>query len=227
MTGVGLQGAHVHGICFHGIGTPDRTLEPGEDRYWVAIDEFLAMLDAIAAAPGVRISFDDGNASDIEIALGGLRERDLSASFFVLAGRLGSRGSLDADGLRELVQNGMTVGTHGMDHRPWRRLSASDSDRELVQARATIADVVGRPVDEAAVPFGAYDRRLLAELRRLGYATVHTSDGSVAQSNAWLQPRLSVAATDTAETLGMRLLVPPSRFQLAQAAVKGRLKRLR
>ena len=121
----------------------------------------------------------------------------------------------------------MTVGTHGMDHRPWRRLSASDSDRELVQARATIADVVGRPVDEAAVPFGAYDRRLLAELRRLGYATVHTSDGSVAQSNAWLQPRLSVAATDTAETLGMRLLVPPSRFQLAQAAVKGRLKRLR
>ena len=87
MTGVGLQGAHVHGICFHGIGTPERTLEPGEDRYWVAIDEFLAMLDAIAAAPGVRISFDDGNASDIEIALGGLRERDLSASFFVLAGR--------------------------------------------------------------------------------------------------------------------------------------------
>ena len=122
----------------------------------------------------------------------------------------------------------MTVGTHGMDHRPWRRLSASDSDRELVQARAgRIADVVGRPVDEAAVPFGAYYRRLLAELRRLGYATVHTSDGSVAQSNAWLQPRLSVAATDTAETLGMRRPAPPSRFQLAQAAVKGRLKRLR
>ena len=77
MTGVGLQGAHVHDR-FHGIGTPQRTLEPGEDRYWVAIDEFLAMLDAIAAAPGVRISFDDGNASDIEIALGGLRERDPS-----------------------------------------------------------------------------------------------------------------------------------------------------
>ena len=121
----------------------------------------------------------------------------------------------------------MTVGTHGMDHRPWRRLSASDSDRELVQARATIADVVGRPVDEAAVPFGAYDRRLLAELRRLGYATVHTSDGSVAQSNAWLQPRLSVVSTDTPDSLKQQLLETPSRGKLAWLAAKGRMKRLR
>jgi peptidoglycan/xylan/chitin deacetylase (PgdA/CDA1 family) len=223
----GVQGARVHGICFHGIGTPRRTLGPGEDRYWVAVDTFHAMLDVIAATQGTRISFDDGNASDLEIALGALRERDLSASFFVLAGRLGSRGSLDADGLRELVRSGMTVGTHGMDHRSWRRLSTLVRERELVEARATIADAVGRQVDEAALPFGAYDRRLLAELRRLGYVRVHTSDGNVAQSSAWLQPRVSVTVTDTAETLRTELLASPSRFQRVHAAVKGRLKRLR
>jgi peptidoglycan/xylan/chitin deacetylase (PgdA/CDA1 family) len=223
----GAQDAHVHGICFHGIGTPRRELEPGEGRYWVAVDAFHAMLDVIAATPGVRITFDDGNASDLEIALDGLRQRGLSASFFVLAGRLGSRGSLDADGLRQLVRGGMTVGTHGMDHRRWPGLSLHDRERELVEARATIADVVGMPVNEAAVPFGAYDRRLLAELRRLGYAKVHTSDGTIAQSDAWLQPRVSVTATDTAETVRMGLLAPPSRFRRVQAAVKGRLKSLR
>ena len=226
MTDGGVR-AYVHGICFHGIGTPRRTLEPGEDRYWVAAGEFHAMLEVIAATPGVRISFDDGNASDLEIGLAGLRERNLSASFFVLAGRLGSRGSLDPDGLRELIRNGMTVGTHGMHHRPWRRLSAHDRERELVEARATIADTVGHPVDEAAVPFGAYDRRLLADLRRLGYVRVHTSDGTVARPNVWLQPRVSVVATDTAETLRTRLLAQPSPLQLAHAAVKGRIKRLR
>jgi peptidoglycan/xylan/chitin deacetylase (PgdA/CDA1 family) len=222
----GTRGGHVHGICFHGIGTPRRTLEPGEDRYWIAVDDFHAMLDVIAVTSGVRISFDDGNASDLEIGLDGLRERDLSASFFVLAGRLGSSGSLDADGLRELVRSGMTVGNHGMDHRPWRRLSAPDRERELVEARATIADVVGHAVDEAAVPFGAYDRRLLGDLRRLGYAKVHTSDGGVAQATAWLQPRVSVTATDTAETLRTHLFALP-RLQLVAAEVKGRLKRLR
>ena len=50
----------------------------------------------------MRISFDDGNASDLDIALGALLERGLVGSFFVVAGRIGSRGSLDSDGLREL-----------------------------------------------------------------------------------------------------------------------------
>ena len=109
----------VHGICFHGIGTPGREIEPGEARYWIAADAFLGMLDVLAACPAVRISFDDGNASDVEVALEALRKRRLTASFFVLAGRLGSAGSLDAEALRELDRAGMTVGTHGMDHRPW------------------------------------------------------------------------------------------------------------
>ena len=121
----------------------------------------------------------------------------------------------------------MTVGTHGMDHVSWRGLSAHGVERELVEARATIADVVGRSVDEAAVPFGEYDRSLLAQLRRLGYARVHTSDGSVARTDAWLQPRVSVTGSDTAETLRTELLATPSRLQLIRAAVKGRAKRLR
>jgi peptidoglycan/xylan/chitin deacetylase (PgdA/CDA1 family) len=225
--GVAAPATYVRRVCFHGLGTPPRALEPGEDRYWVAVNVFRAMLDVIAAIPEVSISFDDGNASDAEIALGALRERGLSASFFVLAGRLGSSGSLDADGLRELVRSGMTVGNHGMDHRSWRRLSARDRDRELVDARAAIAATIGREVDEAAVPFGAYDRRLLSELRRLGYATVYTSDGVVARSGEWLQPRLSVVATDTAETLRGALLARPSRLERAQASVKRCLKRMR
>ena len=75
VTGGRLQRTHVHGICFHGIGTPRRALEPGEDRYWIEIDQFHAMLDVIAATPDVGISFDDGNASDLDIGLAGLRER--------------------------------------------------------------------------------------------------------------------------------------------------------
>ena len=64
-----MTGSVVHGICFHGIGTPRRPLEPGEERYWITADAFHAILDAIAEAPGIRISFDDGNASDLDIGL--------------------------------------------------------------------------------------------------------------------------------------------------------------
>ena len=113
-------------ICFHGIGTPRRELEPGESAYWVDTDRCLRILDEIATWPSVRISFDDANASDVQIGLPALIERSLDAQFFVLAGRLGAPGSLDVDDVRELVHHGMVIGTHGMSHRPWRGMNSAD-----------------------------------------------------------------------------------------------------
>ena len=78
---------HVLNILFHGVGKPARELEPGEDVYWVTEDRFRSILDEISGWPEVRISFDDSNSSDLEIALPALIERGLTADFFVLAGR--------------------------------------------------------------------------------------------------------------------------------------------
>ncbi len=217
----------VRGICFHGIGRPRRPLEANEGRYWITVDSFIGILDSVARRPDVRITFDDGNSSDVEIALGALLDRGLVASFFVVAGRIGMQGSLDADGVRELSRQGMTVGTHGMDHRSWRGLTPHDRRRELIEARERIAATVGRPVDEAALPMGQYDRRLLGDLRRLGYVAVHTSERVPAVDGAWLQPRFSVHADDTVLSIGRRALSDPPRARRVWLDAKNRLKRLR
>jgi peptidoglycan/xylan/chitin deacetylase (PgdA/CDA1 family) len=217
----------VHGVCFHGVGTPGASVESDERRYWVTEQAFHRILDELAGTPNVEISFDDGNASDVEIGLDALRDRGLVATFFVVAGRLGQPGYLDPDGVRELSRGGMNIGNHGMDHRPWRRLSDTDRQRELVEARAALAEVVGAPVDGAAVPMGEYDRRLLSELRRLGYAAVYTSDRRPATDGAWLRPRFSVRADDTAESVRSTALAVPSPMSRASLAVKGWVKTLR
>lgn len=217
----------VHNLCFHGIGPPRRAMEPGEERYWVTTDDFHGILDEVAALPSVRISFDDGNSSDVDIALAALHERGLSATFFVLAGRLGTVGSLDAEEVRELNAHGMGVGTHGWAHRPWRHLTPADRHRELVEARERIAEVLGAPVDEAALPLGEYDRSLLSELRRLGYAAVYTSDRRPATDGAWLQPRFSVLAGESPRAFLDRALADPTLTRRAGDAVKGLVKRLR
>src|SRR6185437_10254670 len=170
---------------------PGRPLEPGEDRYWITSDEFHRILDEIGSWPGIRISFDDGNASDIEIGLPALVERGLTATFFVLAGRFGAGGSLGESDVMELNRRRMTIGTHGMDHISWRRMPHDVRDRELVEARQRIADVSGVDVGEAALPLGQYDRKLLTDLKRLGYRSVHTSDRRAARAGRWLQPRFS------------------------------------
>jgi peptidoglycan/xylan/chitin deacetylase (PgdA/CDA1 family) len=214
-------------ICFHGIGTPGRELEPGEDAYWIAAGTYRAILDEIAGWPAVRISFDDGNDSDIRIGLPELAERGLTATFFPLAGRLGAAGSLSAEAVSELARSGMSIGTHGMAHRSWRGMDQPTSESELVEARALLAAAAGSPVTEAACPMGRYDRRLLTSLRRLGYQRVYTSDRRVARSGSWLQPRFSVRRDDTVESLRASVLTRPSAARQAKLEAVGVIKRLR
>lgn len=214
-------------VCFHGVGEPRRELEPGEERYWIGADEFRRVLDVLAEHPEVRISFDDGNWSDIEHGLPALLERGLVATFFVLAGRLGVPGSLDEDAVRHLAGQGMRIGSHGMDHASWRRMDTLTATRELVEARDRLVATVGAPVTEAACPRGQYDRRALQQLRRAGYDAVHTSDRARASAGAWLQPRFSVLNDDTAATIERDVLAPPRAGRRLERSAALLVKRLR
>lgn len=218
---------HRVNVCFHGIGTPDRTLEPGEDRYWISGDFFAEILDYATGSPRIELSFDDGNASDVEVALAALRDRALRAEFFPIADRIGAKGSVDRGGLRALVGAGMTVGSHGMRHVPWRGLDDAALDEELVQARDVIAAETGVPVTTAACPLGSYDRRVLRRLRQLGYSTVFTSDRSHTHSGAWLQPRYSVQAGDSIEDVRAIAEEPHSFADRAVSRAKITVKRWR
>lgn len=214
-------------VCFHGIGRPGRALEPDEEFYWVGVDQFVAILDELATWPDVRLSFDDGNASDVEIALPALAERGLRADFFPLAGRLGEPGSVDADGVRALRSLDMGIGTHGMRHRSWRGMDARTRHEELVEARERLAAAAGYGVDTASCPLGGYERRLLGDLRRLGYRRVFTSDRRPAREKAWLQPRFSVRRDDTPETLRTALLSRPGVRRRVRSGAVALLKRWR
>ncbi|WP_375422890.1 polysaccharide deacetylase family protein [uncultured Friedmanniella sp.] len=188
-------------LCFHGIGRPQRVLEPGEDRYWISRDMYTRVIAEFASRLDVDFSFDDGNASDVEIGLEELLRHSRVARFFVLAGRLDQPGSLSSNQLQVLVAAGMTVGSHGMDHVPWRGLDELQQHRELVEARERLMEAAGAEVDQAALPLGRYDRRTLGQLRRLGYGRVYSSDRQPSSESGWLQPRFSVRAEDTLDSV--------------------------
>ncbi len=185
-------------LTFHGIGEPERQLEPGEDAVWLAAEAFDAVLDSVAGREDVRITFDDGNASDLEHALPALRARGLSATFFIVAGRVGEPSFLDADGVRALAAAGMAIGCHGMEHRPWRGLGEAALREELVEAKVRLEAILDEPITEAACPFGSYNRRALRALREAGYRRVYTSDGGTAHPDDWIQARNTVGPDNSA-----------------------------
>lgn len=188
-------------LCFHGIGECRREREPGEAHYWVGEDVFLGILDGVRDEPRVRLSFDDGNRSDADIAAPALTERGLTATFFALAGRLDDPASLTAHDLRELRAAGMTIGSHGWSHVPWRGLDDADARRELVDARTALQEASGAAIDEAALPLGRYDRGMLRRAKHAGYRRIYTSDRFPARAGSWLQARYSVTADDTVDAV--------------------------
>jgi len=181
-------------INFHGIGQPARPLEAGEERYWISVDAFERILDYIVDQDGetranISITFDDGNISDFLIALPRLLNRKLTARFFIVAGRLELPNFLSSSEATELRRAGMTVGAHGFAHLDWRRASDDELEREIRGARDMIAEAVHEPIDEVAIPYGSYDRRVLRWLKRAGYKAIYTSDGGACLPHFRLKPR--------------------------------------
>jgi len=217
----------VVNLIVHGIGRPDRDLEPGEGRTWVTVEQFERVLDAVFARPDVRITFDDGNASDVDIALPRLVERGLTAEFFVCAGLFGQPGRIDTDGVRALLAAGMSVGSHGWAHRDWRRLTSTEADEEITRAPQVIEEVTGEPVRRVAIPFGSYDRHVLRRLRASQVSRVYTSDGGWARGDAWLQPRNSLRHDLDAAWIAKTLSSGPPLPERARKAAARTVKRWR
>ena len=187
--------APVVGLIFHGVGMPRRGLEPGEAPYWLSEATFLSVLDQIAALPNpdrIRLSFDDGNLSDYDVALQALLERGLRADFFVLTGRLNQPGSLTEGHIRVLHEAGMGVGSHGINHLDWTRLDPTTLRHELEDSRRVLEYLLDTPVREAAIPFGAWNGRVLRTLRQAGYTKAYSSDCGPMDTTAFLRPRTSI-----------------------------------
>ena len=95
-------------LTFHGIGEPCRPLEQGEHQLLARSRPVRDRCSTLCVGrTDCRLTFDDGNASDVEHALPHLRRRDLTATFFVVAGRLGEPGFLNEADVRALTDAGM------------------------------------------------------------------------------------------------------------------------
>lgn len=186
-------------LTFHGVGEPEVCGADFDPEMWIPHERFLELLGAIP--PEVIITFDDGFASCWELAIPALQERGLKAHFFVTEGKLGSNGYLSLRQVKDISLAGMTIGSHGMRHRPWRKLDGAALHEEIFEAKERIEAIIGTSVTEAACPFGAYDRRALNALKRSGIERVYTSDRAIPISNSWIIPRYTIRRSDTEKYL--------------------------
>lgn len=200
-------------LNLHGIGSPGRPLEDGEAPYWVTealYKETVALADHLRGQVEVSFTFDDGNASDLFIGADILSSHGFVGTFFVLSSRIGQPGSLCAADLQRLLEMGHYIGSHGADHVDWTKLDQAGKKREFSEARQKISDITGTAVDQAAVPFGRYDRNVLKALHQERYRAIYSSDKGAWRPGHMPIPRTSLTADMTVDGIRALLQEAPS-----------------
>jgi peptidoglycan/xylan/chitin deacetylase (PgdA/CDA1 family) len=214
-------------LNFHGVGPlPQREIHPGELECWLDEGQFEAILDLVRNNAQVRLTFDDGNASDHMIVLPALIKRKLVAEFFICSSLIGRPHFLNPHQIRELSRAGMHIGNHGMSHRSWRTLANGELHQELDAGRNALRLLTGKTIDSAACPFGAYDQRVLNALANAGYSTVFTSDGGPCL-DGWLKARNTIRKSTTIGQVDRMIRSVNNPAWLLQCKVRTMMKCLR
>lgn len=156
----------------------------------LAVTSVRALLDAPREA-AVAFTFDDGHESNAWAAQA-LQAAGASADFFVNSAHVGRRGFLDWPALRDMAAAGMSIQSHGHQHRYLDELDPASVEDELGRSKQIIEDALGRAVTLFAPPGGRVAPGLVETARRLGYEAVCSSRVGVWRGQALEVPRFAI-----------------------------------
>jgi len=137
----------------------------------------VSVLDRLAgtvSGASVAVTFDDGHASNRQAA-DVLAGSSMTADFFVNPFTIGSAGFLTWAELREMLQLGMSIQSHGMHHRYLSDMSPVDVKQELLESRIEIEQQVGAAVTIFAPPGGRMPPQFALTAAQAGYRAVCSS----------------------------------------------------
>ncbi|KAF9577949.1 chitin deacetylase [Lunasporangiospora selenospora] len=128
------------------------------------------------------ITFDDGPSPDTRELMTHLKEKDVSATFFIV----GSRVLEHPEILKEQIEQGHHIAMHTWSHAGLTTLTNHQIVAEVKWTEKIIRDVTGLTTKYIRPPYGDTDNRVREILRQMGYETVIWTLGW--DTNDWRMP---------------------------------------
>lgn len=175
-----------HGITEEGLVLPAER-EVGADLYDVGVDHFSAQLELIRKkGRGVKriedvgtddlvITFDDGEFNNFSLAMPLLKKFEFPAYFFVITKRVGRPGYMSMQDLKEMVNQGMIIGSHGMSHEALTNLKDTLIGEELSASKRYLERNLGITINDLSIPRGFCNDKVLDMAYAAGYKNVFIS----------------------------------------------------
>ena len=124
----------------------------------------------------VMMTFDDGNRSDYTIAFSLLKEYGFSANLFLLSDPDAyTKRRLTHQQIKEMIQAGFGIGSHGASHRSLVGLNPADLKKEIHGSRRKLEADFGIRIQFFAYPFGNFDESVAEAVKSSGYQGAFTT----------------------------------------------------
>jgi peptidoglycan/xylan/chitin deacetylase (PgdA/CDA1 family) len=157
------------------------------------------------------LTIDDGYADNAEIAAAILLRRGFGATIFLVTGCLGGvndwsdaeplrgRPLLSAEGLAPLRARGLEFGAHTRTHPSLPDLGDDEVTEEIESSRRDLEKALGVPIRTFAYPYGRFDDRAIAAVRRAGFLSACTTEPRLAllDDHPLSIPRIEIRRSDS------------------------------
>lgn len=145
----------------------------------------------------VLLTFDDAFENLLDNALPLLNKLHIPAIIFAVPGNLGTspqwdiavdhpeykEKTMNAEQLKSVQNEWITIGSHTQTHPNLSKLPPDQVRWELIESKKNLEQLLGKPVEDLALPHGAYNADVLRIAQEVGYKRIYTLEPKLIREN--------------------------------------------
>jgi peptidoglycan/xylan/chitin deacetylase (PgdA/CDA1 family) len=132
---------------------------------------YLAYGDALPEKP-VMFTFDDTDYDQFEVGAKELAKYGYKGVYFIMTVSIGKNGRvryMSKEDIKQLSDEGNTIGSHTYDHQNVKKLVGEDWTKQIDKPTKTLEEITGKKIDHFAYPFGLWNKEAIPELKKRGF----------------------------------------------------------
>ncbi len=133
---------------------------------------YLVYGDPLPSKP-VMITFDDTELNQFAIANPELKKYGFKAAYFIMTVSLGRPNYMSRDQVKQLSDEGNTIGSHTWDHHNVKKYRGDDWLIQIEKPTKTLEEITGKKIEHFAYPFGLWNKEAIPELKNRGFKSAY------------------------------------------------------